>query len=605
MKKMISLLLSLVLLLGVFVGCEGAEPETEPEETTTYPTEATKLVWMICDVADPDIPVSETVLAALSNPETDNALFCIRMIETTHVLELMEEWGVDVVKVEEDPDYREYYHYIKVVLTKEQVAQLMEAKLTSIAMGVPVREEGYGKKLSDDIVAVMNCIEKEKYHIEVRRWRYDSIYSESDMDGIVRRLGLTGCFEPYQNEKGEYSDQLSEKGYRIESQYYNEFIDDITTNYTGVFEAMATEEQIRSLGDMEKLYVALPMKENFVRYYITTLEGGELTTDTAAVKGTESYVVSKLRDQSVRTFWAVDRYVSRLPSYPEDATGIVWILNDFIEIEPEPMTQHVAVALREAETEDALFYIWMIEGNQTLSFVNEHSLQVVGDAINGGTDYITVIMNKEQLQSLIDEPISPLALGNPPRPEGYEETIDDDLAVMLEYVPREKYRIRVKTMRWTDNYKSDPVEKEYIDAFLERNDLIGCFEYSTHGGDEEAVMADHYSFNEDGYYYHNMEYGYSREEGEFHRYDGFDGSVQLVLTREQILSLAEDEETKEILLIYDDYSSYYITEIKKGKLTQNTSAYLRWGGKYAAWKAYYNGILIPWWLENYSTMQNQ
>ena len=107
MKKFLTLLLAFSLLLGLFSACgtpdSSFEPSSEPtaEETTTYPADATKLMWARSDVNGESAiftysyNIGYAVGYATGNFDSEKVLFRTCVYKTDEVLGLFEEWGVE------------------------------------------------------------------------------------------------------------------------------------------------------------------------------------------------------------------------------------------------------------------------------------------------------------------------------------------------------------------------------------------------------------------------------------------------------------------------------------------------------------------------------
>jgi len=254
------------------------------------------------------------------------------------------------------------------------------------------------------------------------------------------------------------------------------------------------------------------------------------------------------------------------PSTPETAK-VVWNVNCEVGslyglVHEDWMTDGLRYAF-ECEADDTMmFCIETYNLDSILSFLEEngavpHEGNRYSYSTNKDLELVTAIITREQLEEL--EEISPLVgLGGPDRPEGYSETISDSLAFTLEHLPRDSYRVMVFTKRHRSSGKfSDEEKRECMDDILEKTGLKGCYTRNLYGGNEEFAKRDEEQFNDEGYEL--------TADGE-----SYTGAMQLVLTKEQVQTLAENTRVKSIEIIPEYTDAYYITTLEDGELTNET-----------------------------------
>ena len=311
MKKLLTLLLSILLLLPLFAGCQ-SEPEPEPEETGP-----TKMIWSYTDLVahdgvwwfkqplDPNEGnCTERLQQLLDDPETDDALFQV-MIENAY---LKSEW-----KFEKRPMTRSdcfFYlpqeeEYFAATLTKEELLEVLKTHVAVLT--VPSRPEGYSEKISDSLAATLEYLPQETYQIRIGTQKADPYgglghwtFPDTDFEegwwtedgyflpdsetpeqipyltALLERHGLLGAFDPEQiltppdlhrniDENGIDRYGTKEDGY-----------------CTGTIETNATKEQILALAEDEDVRTIFPGTDYYhsTEYFITGLEEGEPTTST-------------------------------------------------------------------------------------------------------------------------------------------------------------------------------------------------------------------------------------------------------------------------------------------------------------------------------------
>ena len=228
------------------------------------------------------------------------------------------------------------------------------------------------------------------------------------------------------------------------------------------------------------------------------------------------------------------------------------------------MTEGLREAFENETDENTLFCIETPLGEAVSDYLEENEITTYEegnhfcyDPYGPYTDVLTAVVTREQLAEL-EEIGFWMGQGGPERPEGYAETINNALANTLEYLPRESYRVMVVTKRHISSGKfSDEEKKECMDDILEKTDLKGCYTRNLYGGNEEFAKRDEEQFNDEGYELASNGESYT-------------GAMQLVLTKEQVLSLAENSRVKSIEIVPKYSDAYYITALENGELTNQT-----------------------------------
>jgi len=172
MKKTLAFLLSLLLLLPLFAGCESAPEE---EKVSFYPASDNTLLWMFYDTSDPDGSQPAGFFYA-RRPEYKDYLFSVRFGKDNVVAQdYVREWELQTYTpvVRDAYDYWEqqskgtpYENCYAAILTSDQCQELIEKNIW-VYFCLPPRPEGYSEAISDDLAVALEYLPQDTYWVQI------------------------------------------------------------------------------------------------------------------------------------------------------------------------------------------------------------------------------------------------------------------------------------------------------------------------------------------------------------------------------------------------------------------------------------------------------